>query len=265
MIKNVAKRAANRPKRELVDRLLTIIWFRKVSLASSKNHIQLGKEFSPDQFKKNIDGENVRPRQWRKYELGIHTPSKALYERVEVVYPGCSVWLSLPIWGLLRCKPPCDEKLQVIMSSIKPNLTKYIGAISDDSGIKVRKNNNRYNYFLDINLKTMMQNQDDILRKFTGLLILVIDAENKEDKTLIRKSLKAAVLLLPYVVDMFFSSIREEFYDVFRDRFVLSNDHIGSELDILRNETPYFDVVNNTGISYPPEAYYLVGRSRNRL
>lgn len=260
MTNSVIKRAVGRPKKDAVDPLRGVIWFRKLSERSSKTAYQLEKQFSPDKFKKNIDGLTERPCQWDKYEIGKHLPSRPLQKKVEAAYPESSYWLNLPMWDLLRHRPPSDEKLQITMSSIKPNMTKYIGNTAEELGIRVRVNIRRFNYFLDMTPENILVDQSVILRKFTGLLILVIDAENKEEKILLTRSLGAAILLLPFIIDIYFSTIREEFYDVFRNRFTLNDEYIGLQLSVLRNETPYFDIVDKRGTTYPPKEYYLVKR-----
>jgi hypothetical protein len=262
---NVIIRAVGRPKKDVVDTLRGVIWFNRVSSLSSKTAYRLEKKFSPDKFKKNIDGLTERPCQWDKYEIGKHLPSRPLQKKVEAAYPGCLHWLNLPVWDLLKHRPPNDEKLQVMMSSIKPNMTKHIGRSAEKLGINLRMNNNRFNYFLKMSPENILVSQDVILLKFTGLLILVIDAENKEDKMLLTRSLSAAILLLPFIMDMFFSMIREELYDVFKNRFTLNDEYIGLQLSVLRSETPYFDIVHKRGTTYPPQEYYLVKRKTDFL
>lgn len=245
-----------RPKNDEVDRLRTIMWFHYISMVSSKNAYQLERQFSPDKFKKDIDGNTVRPCQWSKYENGTHVPSGPLQEKVDAAFPDSSRWLNFPLWSLLKKRPISNQKLQILMSSIKPNMTKYIG--KPPKGISIRANTNRYNYFLDMPSEIIMRDQSVMLLKFTGLLILIIDAEKKGDAVLLRRALKASVLILPFIVDMFFNCIRDEFYDVFLNRFSLNDKYIELIFTVLRAETPYFDLFLKKGTSYPPNEYYLI-------
>mgnify|MGYP007038346050 CR=1 FL=1 len=232
MVEKIVKRAVGRPKKDVIDSLSGVYWFKELSRRSKKNAYHLEKEFSQDKFKKNIDGLVDRPCQWNKYESGRHLPSLGLQEKVETVYPGSSILLNYPIWDLLKQRPPSDERLQVMMSNIKPNMTKYIGKPPKELGINVRIK--RLNFFLNTPLEDILMNQNIMLRKFTGLLILIVDAENKGDKYLFMSSVHSAILIMPYILEVFFNSIRDDFYDAFKNRYLFNNEKFEPELSTLR-------------------------------
>jgi hypothetical protein len=257
MVDQVVKRTVGRPPRDIIDSLRGIYWFKELARRSNKNAYHLEKQFSADKFKKNIDGLVERPCQWNKYASGKHLPSRPLQEKVEAAYPGSSNLLNLPVWDLLRQRAPSDEKLQVIMSNIKPNMTKYIGKPPKELGIRVSVK--RLDFFLNTPLEEVLMKQDIMLRKFTGLLILIIDSKNKGDEYLLKASIHSAILLIPFIVDMFFNSIRDDFYDAFKNRFVSNNERFELELSILRVETPFLNLsLLKDRPAYPPKEYFLI-------
>lgn len=210
-----------RPKNDFVDSVRGILWFRITHKSSKKTAYGLEKFFSGNNFKKNQDGENIRPCQWNKYAKGKSIPNPSTVDKVDAIYLGGRYWLNHRLWSLLRKKPPSNETLKVILSDTRPSLVKYIGG----------KNNHGFTYIptkhATLKSLTMIKAIDIIkgsrepLNALLTLLIITIDTEQKQYRRQYLEALESLLDILPIVVSTTdLHLVKDELLKLIQKRFI---------------------------------------------
>ncbi|MBL4882160.1 MAG: hypothetical protein JKX82_12760 [Oleispira sp.] len=175
----VVKNKMGRPRKDTVDKYRVQTWFKFVSGNSERTAYQLEKEFSPEKFKTDLNGNISHPCIWGKYRAGKVTPGAALLEKVDKKYPGSLFWLNHPIWILLADRTPSREMLKASVAPAKSRLTKIVGEYNPRMRTNILTDENTYNYFYKFDLikKFGGFSERDSIDKLIGALALLIDAE----------------------------------------------------------------------------------------
>lgn len=213
------KRTRGRPKKEEVDKVRGIYWFRVVSAKSNKSAYALEKEFSKEQFKL-IDGVVIRPCLWDKYAKGKKLPSNQLVKKVEEVYPGTARILSLDVWSLFRIQFPDSDKLKAIVSNIKPTLVKHIGKYPEFGARYPLYKKSSIAPLGKIKPLHLVDKSSQPLDQFKGLLAILIDGINKQDIEQCRLCLFELIRIIRLIAYHYFYYVQEEFINLFEIRFL---------------------------------------------
>jgi hypothetical protein len=178
----VVKNKMGRPRKDTVDKYRVQTWFKFVSGNSERTAYQLEKEFSPEKFKTDLNGNISHPCLWGKYRVGKVTPGAALIDKVDKKYPGSLFWLNHPIWILLADRIPSREMLKASVAPAKSRLTKIVGEYNPRMRTNILTDENTYNYFYKFDLVKKFGgfSERDSIDKLIGALALLIDAEIRD-------------------------------------------------------------------------------------
>ena len=89
---------AGRPKRTVIDKLRTMIWFNAVSIRTGNlTAYSLERRFDGDKFTK-VDGRWIRPRKWDAWKNGTRTPGQNVIEYIDSQIAETAWWFNHPIW-----------------------------------------------------------------------------------------------------------------------------------------------------------------------
>ncbi len=195
----VIKRKIGRPCRDPVETYRVQAWFNYVSRMGQHTAYQLEREFSPQSFKKDVDGNTTYPCIWAKYRSGKVTPSAPLMAEVEERYPGSLHWFNHPLWKLLADSTPSPEILKATIAPVKARLTKYVGEYSFSAHPRCLSSEKTYNYFFNFDYKKNFYRYLDQngLDKLTGALALLIDAEIRKSPIQYKYAYNAVIYNIP--------------------------------------------------------------------
>ncbi|PIQ40065.1 MAG: hypothetical protein COW58_08100 [Thalassolituus sp. CG17_big_fil_post_rev_8_21_14_2_50_53_8] len=173
---------SGRPRKDPVEKYRVQSWFNFVSENGLRSAYELEQEFSPQNFKKDDDGNTTYPCTWAKYRSGKITPSESLLARVEELYPGSRAWFNHPIWRLLAQKPPSSDFLKASIAPVKPRLAKIIGEYDPTNSYRNLSSEHTYKYFYEFDLvKSFARySQKDSVDKLIGALALLVDSEKRQ-------------------------------------------------------------------------------------
>lgn len=193
------KRKTGRPKKDPVDKYRAQALFNKVSENKERTGYAIEFEFSPENFKKDADGNTTYPGTWRKYRAGKTTPSANALSKIEESYPGSLYWFNHPVWDLLADKLPKPELLKAFIAPAKSRLTKVVGEYNPNVCTRILTNENTYNYFFKFDpvKRLSRRSERDSIDKLIGALALLIDAEIRESRIQYEYSYKAVMYNLP--------------------------------------------------------------------
>lgn len=120
-----AQRRRGRPPKDATDALRTCAWFYAVqSRSGNASAYALEKQFFATC--KNSEGSRISTGNWRQYRYGRRVPNEELVSRVEQLYPKTRVLLELPFWELIRVPAPSFERVHVLMSSLRSDITELL-------------------------------------------------------------------------------------------------------------------------------------------
>lgn len=215
------KRQTGRPRRDPVDKYRVQTWFNCVSENGLRTPYELELEFSPENFKKDDDGNTTYPCTWAKYRSGKITPSAALLVKVEERYPGSIYWFNHPIWKLLTNTYPSPELLKASIAPAKNRLTKVVGEYYSVTPSRILRKENTYNYFYRYSQfkRFTRYSEEDSIDRLMGALALLNDADIRKCRIqhiysyhAVLWNIETACMYFPYItVEMLFERVFTRF------------------------------------------------------